>query len=385
MNSLDNQDELSELLSHSTATYEFKELLGRGGMGSVYKGRRFSAAGHVKDVAIKIVDEDDETALAALMNEAGRISQLRHDNIVDFVDSGFTTDDRMFVALQYIPGMDLRDFMALHRLNKPLICNGDAWSMPSPIAGFIIMMGARALDAAHAAGVVNRDVSPENFVVDEGNGAVKQIDFGIASHISDIKRKQEELEAQEGRCSSGFVGKIMYMAPEQIIDETTDERSDICSLGYVGRELLMGFPQNDNMDPSSGFMGALSYRVVNQEVPVESLNMITQGVNPELDAILLGITQRDPSKRTCQTAEALLDVLEPCLYRGGVGPTITTLHSYIKMMQNPDVDLTRRESNSLECLRDPSTGQLPIRKPLVMTSDALLLLRKGENPAYSAK
>lgn len=383
--------DVSGVLIHSGSTYQLGETLGEGGMGSVYKALRTTAGGHKQTVALKVVrDKYDAASCKALIREARRISELRHDNIVSFVDSGITEDGQLFVALEYIPGLDLNQFLDLHNLNKASLLN---WRRPSrvpdPITGFILLMAARALDAAHThefedgkIGLVNRDVSPDNFVLERKFGFVKQIDFGVAETIDDIKAAHEGSPEEEGQFN--LTGKLLYLSPEGINNLVTDARTDIYALGLVGRKLVTGFDQFDNFDPDANFMKCL-YRIMSaQTEPLTPLANIVASVDKRLDEILAKMTRPKMEERY-QSAAALRTDLEDYLYKEGKGPTVTSLQSYIKLMKTRADKLDDREMESIGFLGKRITGKIILHWPYELNKEAKALLKKKVNPAISEK
>jgi eukaryotic-like serine/threonine-protein kinase len=166
--------------------YRLERLLGEGGMGEVWLADRYSAGGHSRPVAIKYLSRPGSSV--SLKAEALRMSHLQHDNIVPFVDSGRDNHGRYFVAMSYVEGMDLDGLRKLAGMEAESVYAGRATRrIPDPISGFILFMVLRALHHAHhhdfgdgVIGLVHRDVSPGNILIDEARGFVKLTDFGVA-------------------------------------------------------------------------------------------------------------------------------------------------------------------------------------------------------------
>jgi serine/threonine-protein kinase len=170
----------------SGSTYRLVRQQGMGGMGEVWPADRRSAAGHTQRVAVKFLSAGARgSSLAA---EALRISQLSHDNIVPFLDSGKDANGRFFVAMAYVEGVDLDGLRDMTGMSGDAVCAGGAGTrLPDAIVGFVVFMVLRALQHAHTfvfedkvVGLVHRDVSPGNILVDEERGFVKLTDFGVA-------------------------------------------------------------------------------------------------------------------------------------------------------------------------------------------------------------
>ncbi|MDC0740190.1 serine/threonine-protein kinase [Polyangium mundeleinium] len=207
--------------------YVVESLLGEGGMGEVYRaldtrlGRR---------VALKVLRKDTELSEDAWAHESSRMlrearaaAALSHAGIVAIYDVG-ELDGTAFIAMEIAEGEPLR---ALVGKDAP-----DAWKIQ------ILHDVARALDAAHQAGVVHRDVKPENIVVSKA-GAVKVLDFGIARGLdreTDPGARTLEVEPAE----SMFQGTPAYTAPEQLTGEALDARADQFGFGVVAHELFEG-------------------------------------------------------------------------------------------------------------------------------------------------
>jgi serine/threonine protein kinase len=214
-------------LSH-LGPYELVRPLGKGGMAAVYLAR----TGHgpsARQVAIKVLEPDAaDEGTEMFLTEARLVGMLQHPNIASVIDVDIA-DGRLYLAMEYVDGVDLRQLMVACFARKQL---------PSyEVALAIIAQAAAGLDHAHrrcdAAGrplrLVHRDVSLTNIMVTH-DGGVKVVDFGIA---------RSTLSTQH--TLPGTVrGKPSYMAPEQCRGEVVDHRSDVFSLGVVLYELTTG-------------------------------------------------------------------------------------------------------------------------------------------------
>jgi len=199
--------------------YEILRELGRGGTAVVYLARHRASG---DEVAIKLVRDQfvhDPEAVARLAREARFIQQLQHPNVVavrDVIDLG---DGGVALVMTHVPGRTLRQ-----------ILRDDGALEPGRVTSILRDL-ALALDAAHAMGIVHRDVKPENvFVTDEDRAVLA--DFGIARSMS--------AEAQQLTMHGVAIGTPAYMAPEQIDGDELDARADIYSLGLLGWEMLTG-------------------------------------------------------------------------------------------------------------------------------------------------
>jgi eukaryotic-like serine/threonine-protein kinase len=201
--------------------YDVDELLARGGMGEVYKGRLVAEHGFVRPIVIKLIRTEllaDERAALMFIDEARMAAGLHHRNILQIVDF-----DRFaggaFIVTEWVEGCDLRTLLQNLRAAPRY-----------DIAITIISELATGLDAAHDATgpdgaplhLVHRDVSPSNVLLGK-QGEIKLSDFGIA------KARMRSYHTVSGTIK----GKAPYMAPEQILGETLDRRADIFSLGVL--------------------------------------------------------------------------------------------------------------------------------------------------------
>jgi serine/threonine protein kinase/Tfp pilus assembly protein PilF len=205
--------------------YEILSLLGKGGMGEVYKARDTRLQ---RVVALKILPAEnvpDADRGARLLLEARAASRLNHPNIVTIHD---IAEERgiFFIAMEYVAGTPLDQTISGSGL--PL---KDALKYAAEIAD--------ALAAAHSAGIIHRDLKPANIVISE-DGRVKLLDFGLAK-LSEPAVPASEAETATLRTFSGaIVGTAAYMSPEQAEGRDLDARSDIFSFGLVLYEMLCG-------------------------------------------------------------------------------------------------------------------------------------------------
>jgi tRNA A-37 threonylcarbamoyl transferase component Bud32 len=196
--------------------YRLDAQVGAGGMSTVY--RAFDATLE-RRVAIKLMHRDiaaDSDQLERFRREARAVAQLSHPHIVGVIDAG-EEDNRPYIVFEYVEGETLKD--RIRRLGRLPVDEAIAYAIEI----------ARALGAAHARGIVHRDVKPQNVLVDE-EGSAKVTDFGIARSMDD-----SGLTA-EGR----VLGTTDYVSPEQALGHDVNGQSDIYSLGIVLYEMLTG-------------------------------------------------------------------------------------------------------------------------------------------------
>ena len=197
--------------------YEIEREIGRGGMGIVYCARDMRLDRRVALKALPQVDEGDATPRERLRREARAAATISHPNVAT-VYALEEIDGRLFIASEFVDGHTLRSDIERAPLEQ---------TRALAIAADI----ARALCAAHDAGVIHRDLKPENVLITTG-GAVKVLDFGIA--------QVESVKAMRLTHPGAAVGTPAYMPPEQLLGAVTDARADIYALGVVLTEMLTG-------------------------------------------------------------------------------------------------------------------------------------------------
>ena len=231
-----------ETIQAAFPQFEVIELIGAGGMGSVYKARQPKLD---RFVALKILtgaDKDDRFA-ERFQQEAKTLAKLSHPNIVTIHDYG-EADGLYFLLMEFVEGLNLRQIMGASRLAA-----AQALAIVPPIC--------EALQYAHDLGIVHRDIKPDNILMDK-SGRVMIADFGIArllEHGSDNTADVSSAEGVSGEPSltqEMILGTPNYMAPEQGTNPGgVDHRADIYSLGVVFYEMLTGERPDSAMAPPS--------------------------------------------------------------------------------------------------------------------------------------
>ncbi len=261
--------------------YELEELVGTGGMSSVYRARDRLLE---RRVAIKVLHEHysrDEDYVERFRREARSAAKLSHPNIVTVIDRG-EADGRQFIVFEYVDGENLKQLV------------GSKGRLPVREALELGIQIGRALAFAHTQGLVHRDVKPQNVLL--AGGDAKVTDFGIA----------RSLDVQVGLTQTGTVlGTSEYISPEQATGRQVDARTDIYSLGAVLYELLAGQP------PYSGdSFVSVAMRHVNDPVP--SITHARPDVPLRVDAALRRALAKDPDDRF-ETMDELVAELSACL------------------------------------------------------------------------
>jgi tetratricopeptide (TPR) repeat protein len=256
--------------------YEVIDLLGRGGMGLVYRAfdRQLN-----REVAIKTVTEGftgDQEMLQRFYREAAKTGALKHPNIVIVYDLG-EQDGFPYIVMEYLSGDPL----------DKLIRSGQSLALAFKLK--IIEQVCYALGYAHRNDVIHRDVKPANVIV-QSDGIVKLLDFGIA--------RQEKSDGHLTR-TGHVIGTIQYMAPERLKNEAFDGRSDIFSVGVMLFEMLTG------QLPFSADHGLVQQILSGERSP---LSQFLQEYPPALDNILDRSLAKNPNDRYFTADEMAAEV-----------------------------------------------------------------------------
>src|SRR4051794_19205092 len=262
--------------------YELEELVGTGGMSSVFRAHDRLLD---RKVALKVLHEqysDDEEYVERFRREARAVAALSHPNIVTVIDRG-EHDGRQFIVFEYVDGDNL----------KTVIQRSGPFPVPSALE--LTIQVARALSFAHQSGLVHRDVKPQNVLLN-GDGRAKVTDFGIA----------RSLDVQHGMTQTGTVlGTSDYIAPEQAQGQRVDEHTDVYSLGVVMYELLT----SEVPFPGENFV-AVAMRHINEPPP--AIRDKRPDVPPRVEAAIQKAMAKDPADRFPTMAEFCQE-LEACL------------------------------------------------------------------------
>src|SRR5262245_28091682 len=267
--------------------YEVEEVIGRGGMGVVYRARDRALE---RNVALKLIAPEYAgfTGFRGRFFEESRLAaSLEHPNLVPIYAAG-DQDGHLYIAMRYIEGRDLKQILrdgVLEPVHAISICR----------------QVASALDAAHAQGLVHRDVKPSNILLDVSDRAYLA-DFGL-SRLSSDAAKPPDVEAS--------LGTIDYVAPEQIRGDAVDGRTDVYSLGCVLYECLTGAAPFANRSDV-----ALLYAHLEEEPPAA----------PGLEQVMAKALAKDPDDRypTCvELVESAADALGLSRERRSRGSLLT--------------------------------------------------------------
>jgi serine/threonine-protein kinase len=262
--------------------YQLEEIIGTGGMSSVYRAHDLLLE---RTVALKVLHQqytDDEEYVERFRREARSVATLSHPNIVTVIDRG-EHEGRQFIVFEYVEGENLKRLIERRG--------------PAPVTTALElgMQIARGLSFAHQQGLIHRDVKPQNVLMN-GDGQAKVTDFGIA----------RSLDVKHGMTQTGTVlGTSDYIAPEQAQGQHVDEHTDVYSLGVVLYEMLL----DEVPFPGENFV-AVAMRHINEEPP--SIRDKRPDVPVRVEAAVHRAMAKDPADRFHSMAEFCAE-LEACL------------------------------------------------------------------------
>jgi len=276
--------------------YRLDRPLARGGMATVYIGTDTRLD---RQVAVKVMRPalaEDEEFVARFAREARAAARLSSPEVVAVHDQGTDlTTGTAYLVMEYVAGRTLRDVIRDHGPLSP----ARALALLEPVL--------RALSAAHAAGLVHRDVKPENVLLGD-DGRVKVADFGLARAV-----ETSNLTATTGL----LIGTVAYLAPEQVEHGSADPRTDVYAAGILLWEMLTGAPPYGGDSPLS-----VAYRHVNDDVPAPST--LVESIPPAVDELAVHATRRDPAARPADAGAFLaeLQAVQADLPPGADGPVV---------------------------------------------------------------
>lgn len=276
------------LIGSRIGNYQVRSLLGWGGMGEVYLAEDTTLG---REVALKVLPQEfvnDEQPLQRFKQEARAASGLKHRNIITIYSVG-QENGVYFIATEYVPGPTLR---------QRLLASG---RMELPVAVETAIQIASALEAAHDAGIVHRDVKPENIMF-ERDGTAKLLDFGIAKLTEHLTSEANGENSDLLKTEQGVIlGTPAYMSPEQARHQPLDHRSDLFSLGVVLYEMITGsvpFPGGTPYDQQASVL-------VSEPTPLERH---LDRVIPELQWVIGKALTKEQGRRYQTSTDLLIDL-----------------------------------------------------------------------------
>jgi Protein kinase domain len=273
--------------------YELGEILGRGGMGCVYRGRHQLLR---RDVAIKVLEaaELSPQTSTRFEREVQMTSQLRHPNTIDIYDYGRADDGTFFYVMELVEGISLQELIDQYGRQPP----GRVIHLMLQICG--------SLSEAHQLGLIHRDVKPSNILLSASAGlydVIKVLDFGL---VKALVSDSQESAIHDLTTTDGITGTPMYMSPEAVRDAgTADQRSDLYSVGAVGFLLLAGAPLFEDGPAVDVCLKQLS------EQPVRPSERIGEALPEDLQNVLMSCLRKDPEERPLSIVD-LEEALRHC-------------------------------------------------------------------------
>ncbi|MHC4872438.1 MAG: serine/threonine protein kinase [Planctomycetota bacterium] len=325
--------------------YKLIRKLAEGGMGAVYEAQQLGAEGFVKTMAIKTIlphYTNNKEFVDMFIGEAKLVANLVHENIVQIYQMGRDEADNYYIAMEYMDGINLEEFLYHHKELEKYV--------PVELAAFIAARVCRGLEYAHnktdetgeKLNIVHRDVSPKNIMINK-EGTVRLTDFGVA-------KAKHYMQQQEGEV---LMGKVEFMSPEQADYQVTDGRSDLFSLGIVLYELITGVNIFDDDDV---------YETLERikTLPITDPREFRKEIPEDLAEIIMKAMNRDLDKRY-QSAGEMGYALEYHLYNKGYGPTVQTLSKYLneiypeKNFMTSSIDTTEFTERMTRDIQDEET------------------------------
>ncbi len=275
--------------------FEIEERCGQGGMGTLFRGRDMRTGAGVAIKALFLLS--DQADFKRFEREADILASLDHPAIVRYVAHGTTSHGDAYLVMEWLAGEDLAGRLARGPIPVPEVLR-------------LTKRIAQGLWLAHARGIVHRDVKPSNVMLPGGSVEVaKLVDFGIA-------RATTPAQSATTRTQKGMLlGTPSYMAPEQARGRALDARADVFALGCVLYECLTGqraFRGEDVLE-------VLARVLLDAPVPPSHL---TPSVPPALDALVLGMLEKDPANRVA-TCREIIAAIQPLLGEGATSVTPT--------------------------------------------------------------
>jgi serine/threonine-protein kinase len=263
--------------------YRIGQRIARGGMAAVYEAVdiRLDRVCAVKTMHRSL--GDDAEFVHRFTREARAAARLSHPHVVNVFDQGedpTVEGGTLYLVMELVPGHTLRDVI---RTDSP---------MPPAQALALLEPVVSALAAAHRAGVVHRDIKPENVLIAD-DGRVKVADFGLAKAVT--------TDTRHTATGGVLIGTVSYLAPELVVDGTSDARADVYAVGVVLYELLTGSRPHEGESPI-----AVAYKHVHEDVPAPSA--VVPGIPAYVDALVARATARDRDQRPADAGVLLHQV-----------------------------------------------------------------------------
>ncbi len=335
---------------HVVGEYVIERKLGEGGFGAVYRAVHPVIG---KTAAVKVLHpqySSNPDVVSRFVSEARAVNQIRHRHIIDIFSFGALEDGRHYYVMELLEGVTLDAY--LERAGKL-----------EPMQAIPILQGvARALEAAHEAGIAHRDLKPENVflaVYDDGTVFPKILDFGVAKLLTGSG------PGPIHRTHTGTpIGTPRYMSPEQCQGRKVDHRTDIYSFGVITHHMLAGkLPFEAS--------AALELMLMHVGAPPPRLSEVVPGLDPAWDEPVLRMLEKDPERRPATLSEAFEGLLQTAESLGiAQDPVRISLSPEVRR----DIARTRVQPPTPGALRTPaSSSHPPPRLSLVQRRSSMAL------------
>jgi serine/threonine-protein kinase len=344
-------------------SYQLGELLGRGGMGEVYKAthRMLARPAAIKLIRTEMLGAVDEEAarlaVTRFRREAEAAANLRSQHTVELYDFGVTEDGTLYLVMEFLDGMDLE---TLVRETGPLSAGRVI---------HILRQVCESLEEAHRSGLVHRDIKPANIHLGRvglRHDFVKVLDFGLVKEVSSV-RVEHSLSTIPGQMA---LGTPAYMAPEMALGEPVDERADIYALGCVAYYLITG---------QLVFEAEKAFQMIAKHLqasPVPPSQRTDRPVSPELERLILKCLAKEARDRP-QSAADLAQSLEWI-------PADAWGEEQAKQWWSANGSAGQEGAHGAELGRSPNHGASPMQARLYSAALAAMLVAPGVLTAQQA-